>query len=375
MQDPENILVHSSANAGEHATSLAGVAVGCTQEPDEFADLEAELTAKDPRYPARKAASEALHQYIHQWIGGYEYDDGESGPHDPSEFERFVIEDAFYGLTDDDDYNRLHDAHRALCGPLEHATPLAGDAIGCSQGSRDGAAAQVRQRHGLKLERYPDGSFAVEGQGLWFTVDPREDAEDNFCRELVSVLDSVWLAASPNLGERICPLCDQPPIPDCAFANCKREFAACNPSLIAGQDGDAIPKDGILVAPDLGAEGGETIPVRFDILYEYAQKCRVDYGHLCRTVRDAIAEGSRAALGRTGEAAQGDALDARRLDWLDAQWVDGVHVEVGAKGTGYGIYNPRATIFLRKFEGSADNVRAAIDAAMSTASSLPASTS
>lgn len=31
MQDPENILVHPSANAGEHATPLAGEAVGCTQ--------------------------------------------------------------------------------------------------------------------------------------------------------------------------------------------------------------------------------------------------------------------------------------------------------------------------------------------------------
>jgi hypothetical protein len=82
------------------------------------AELEAQFTKEDPRYPARKAASEALHAHVKQWIEEYEYDDGESGCHMPNELEQMLIFDAFYGLTADEDYVRLHDAWRSLCGPL-----------------------------------------------------------------------------------------------------------------------------------------------------------------------------------------------------------------------------------------------------------------
>lgn len=86
--------------------------------------LEAAFTAEDPRYPARKAAAEALHKFIDQWIKEYELDDGEGGYHAPSEFERFLIADAFAGLTGDDEYQRLRDAWHALCGPTPSPSTL-----------------------------------------------------------------------------------------------------------------------------------------------------------------------------------------------------------------------------------------------------------
>lgn len=87
------------------------------------AELEAQFTKEDPRYPARKTASEALHKHIGQWIEEYEFDNGEGGYHTPTEFERFLILDAFYGLTADDDYSRLHEAWHSLCGPVQPARP------------------------------------------------------------------------------------------------------------------------------------------------------------------------------------------------------------------------------------------------------------
>jgi hypothetical protein len=46
----------------------------------------------------------------------------------------------------------------------------------------------------------------------------------------------------------------------------------------------------------------ETVSVRFDILAEYAEKHRLDFNELCRTVRGAIAEGSDMAAARQGYA-------------------------------------------------------------------------
>jgi hypothetical protein len=84
--------------------------------------MEAAFTAEDPRYPARKAAAEALHTYVSEWIEHYELDDGEHRPHAPSEFEQFVILDAFHGLTGDDEYQRLDAAWRSLSS---HGDPVA----------------------------------------------------------------------------------------------------------------------------------------------------------------------------------------------------------------------------------------------------------
>jgi hypothetical protein len=84
-------------------------------------ELEQYFTEADPRYPARKLASEALSKFTSAWFAEYEFTDGENGYHDPSEFERMLIEDAFHGLTADDEYVRLHSAWRELCG--DRATP------------------------------------------------------------------------------------------------------------------------------------------------------------------------------------------------------------------------------------------------------------
>lgn len=63
-----------------------------------------------------------------------------------------------------------------------------------------------------------------------------------------------------------------------------------------------------------GVGSGETIPVRFDILYAFAQAHRLDFNALCRTVRDAIAEGSAPAspapAGQTKEDELRQALQA-----------------------------------------------------------------
>jgi hypothetical protein len=65
----------------------------------------------------------------------------------------------------------------------------------------DHTAPQERQWGGLTIQRYADGSFAVSGPTLWFTVDPSQDAEENFARELIELLGTVWIAASPGTAE------------------------------------------------------------------------------------------------------------------------------------------------------------------------------
>jgi hypothetical protein len=81
---------------------------------DEDAEYDRKATERDPRYPARKAACEALERYVSEWIDGYELDDGEVS-HSPSELEQLLILDAFNGLTGDEEYQRLYAAWRALC--------------------------------------------------------------------------------------------------------------------------------------------------------------------------------------------------------------------------------------------------------------------
>ena len=51
---------------------------------------------------------------------------------------------------------------------------------------------------GVRLKRHADGSFTAETEDLWMSVDPRDDAENNYAGELVSVLDALWLAAAPE---------------------------------------------------------------------------------------------------------------------------------------------------------------------------------
>jgi hypothetical protein len=89
---------------------------------EEDAEWDRKMTAEDPRYPARKAAAEALDKHVSEWIEGYELDDGEVN-HTPTELERFLIYDAFAGLTGDEEYMRLHAAWRALCGSNKAFTP------------------------------------------------------------------------------------------------------------------------------------------------------------------------------------------------------------------------------------------------------------
>ena len=57
--------------------------------------------------------------------------------------------------------------------------------------------------------------------------------------------------------------------------------------------------------------------------------------------------------------------DAGRLDWLDSQWRNGVHVEACAKGDGttWHALRRECTVY-DAGEHSAENTRAAIDAAM-----------
>ena len=56
--------------------------------------------------------------------------------------------------------------------------------------------------------------------------------------------------------------------------------------------------------------------------------------------------------------------DAARLDWIDSQWRNGVHVEACAKGDGTTWHALRRECNVYSAgEHSADNVRAAIDAA------------
>ena len=57
--------------------------------------------------------------------------------------------------------------------------------------------------------------------------------------------------------------------------------------------------------------------------------------------------------------------DAARLDWIDSQWRNGVHVEACAKGDGttWHALRRECTVY-DAGEHSAENTRAAIDAAM-----------
>ena len=57
--------------------------------------------------------------------------------------------------------------------------------------------------------------------------------------------------------------------------------------------------------------------------------------------------------------------DAGRLDWIDSQWRNGVHVEACAKGDGttWHALRRECTVY-DAGEHSAENTRAAIDAAM-----------
>jgi hypothetical protein len=87
----------------------------------EHAEFDRQATERDPRYPSRKAACEALESHINQWINDYEFDDGEGHSHSPNDFERLLIHDAFAGLTGDEEYMQLDAAWRALCGPADAA--------------------------------------------------------------------------------------------------------------------------------------------------------------------------------------------------------------------------------------------------------------
>ncbi len=53
-----------------------------------------------------------------------------------------------------------------------------------------------REIAGMKVNRVERGSFVVQTPSLWFQVDAEADDEDNFCRELVEVLERLWSAST-----------------------------------------------------------------------------------------------------------------------------------------------------------------------------------
>ena len=55
--------------------------------------------------------------------------------------------------------------------------------------------------------------------------------------------------------------------------------------------------------------------------------------------------------------------DRERLDWIDGKFLDGIHVEVWAKGNADIRVEREACVYWRNVEVKCDNVRAAIDQA------------
>ena len=55
--------------------------------------------------------------------------------------------------------------------------------------------------------------------------------------------------------------------------------------------------------------------------------------------------------------------DRERLDWIDGKSLDGIHVEVWAKGNADIRVEREACVYWRNVEVKCDNVRAAIDQA------------
>ncbi len=55
--------------------------------------------------------------------------------------------------------------------------------------------------------------------------------------------------------------------------------------------------------------------------------------------------------------------DRERLDWIDGKSLDGIHVEVWAKGNADIHVEREACVYWRNVEVKCDNVRAAIDQA------------
>ena len=101
----------------------------------ELSDFDERMAAQDPLYLSRSAAVTALNKHIDAWLADYEFDDGENFTHSPNELESLLIADAFCGLTEDEDYLRLHSAWRALCitGSMPADAAPAGDALALLQ--------------------------------------------------------------------------------------------------------------------------------------------------------------------------------------------------------------------------------------------------
>lgn len=77
-------------------------------------------------------ASEELRRSIKDFLDGYELR-GDEGDHEPTEFEKLLIEDAVNGLLEDRDFNAANDAYRDACrrAPAQPVTtaPKAGDKV------------------------------------------------------------------------------------------------------------------------------------------------------------------------------------------------------------------------------------------------------
>lgn len=137
---------------------------------DEQAEFDRQATERDPRYPARKAACDALESYISEWINDYEFDCGEGPSHSPNEFELLLIHDAFAGLTGDEEYQRLHAAWQALCPTPEEklyrATLRAVERLVAADPAVDSAEGQLLGQLSAAIEQYERVKFPLAGPGV-----------------------------------------------------------------------------------------------------------------------------------------------------------------------------------------------------------------
>ena len=154
---------------------------------DEDAEWDRKATAEDPRYPARKAVSEALDKYVLEWIDGYELDDGEVS-HSPNELEKFLIYDAFAGLTGDEEYQRLHAAWQALCPTPEEklyrATLRAVERLVAADPAVGSAEGQLLGQLSAAIEQYERVKFPIASSTAG-GVPSHSEASDGACNSTV----------------------------------------------------------------------------------------------------------------------------------------------------------------------------------------------
>ena len=161
-----------------------------------MSDFDKRMTAQDPLYPARGAALTALHKHIDQWFKDYEFDDGESFSHSPSEFEQLLIADAFHGLTADESYLRLYSAWRALC-PARATTHASLDVLAERQRQIDaeGWTPEHDDEHDEGEMALAGAAYAISG-GI--TANTAQDWIDSETPECWPWDESWWKRTTPR---------------------------------------------------------------------------------------------------------------------------------------------------------------------------------